>query len=100
LWALRPWLLTTFARASAAQGAVLWVENVATLSAAFAVFNLIPIPPFTGGLILAGYAPRLHGLLMRRIMIPAAVFTAILFAADAAELVDPAFRAIAGWFFR
>ncbi len=100
LWMLRPSMTAIFPGASAAQSAVLWLENVATLSAAFAVFNLIPIPPFTAGLVLAGYAPRLHGLLVSRIMIPSAVFTAILFAADAAGLVDPAFRAIGRWFFR
>ena len=98
-WALRPWLLTTFVGATAAQGAVLWVENLATLSVAFAVVNLIPIPPFTAGLLLAGYAPRLYGLLVSRIVIPSAVILAILFAADAADLVDPAFRQISGWFF-
>ncbi|MGE3717122.1 MAG: hypothetical protein AB7G07_01850 [Bauldia sp.] len=100
LLALRAWVLTTFAGASAAQSAVLWFENVAIVSAGFAVFNLIPIPPFTAGLLLAGYAPRLHGLLTRRIVIPALVFTVALFAADAADLVDPAVRAIARWFYR
>jgi hypothetical protein len=99
LWALRPWLLTNFVGATAAQGAVLWIENVATLSVAFAIVNLIPIPPFTAGLLLAGYAPRLYGLLVSRIVIPSAVILAIFFAADAADLVDPVFREISGWFF-
>ena len=99
LWALRPWLLTNFVGATAAQGAVLWIENVATLSVTFAIVNLIPIPPFTAGLLLAGYAPRLHGLLVSRIVIPSAVILALFFAADAADLVDPVFREISGWFF-
>lgn len=100
LWALRSPLLTAFAGATAAQAAVLWLENVAMLSAAFVVFNLIPVPPLTAGLLLRGYAPRLHSLLLRRITYPAVALLALLFAADAADMVDPAVRTAAGWFFR
>ncbi|MCW5714227.1 MAG: hypothetical protein KIT43_06940 [Bauldia sp.] len=99
LWLLRPWLLTTFVGTSAIQSTVLWFENVAMMSAAFVVFNLIPIPPFAAGLILSGYAPRLHALLVRRIILPAAAFAAVLYFADRAGLVAPLYRSIARWFF-
>lgn len=100
LWLLRPWLLTSFVGTSAIQTSVLWFENVATMTAAFVVFNLIPIPPFAAGLLLSGYAPRVYALLVRRIMLPSAVFAAILYFADQAGLVAPLFRDVAGWFFR
>ncbi|MCC6735579.1 MAG: hypothetical protein IT534_05565 [Bauldia sp.] len=99
LWLLRPWLITSFSGTSAVQGAVLWFENVAMLSAAFVVFNLIPIPPFAMGLVLSGYAPRLYALLVRRTMVPAFVFGVILFFADRDGLVAPAVRSIFAWFF-
>jgi hypothetical protein len=99
LWALRPWLITSFPGASATQGAVLWVENVSTLSTAFVLFNLSPIPPFTAGLILGGYAPRLHGILVSRIIVPSVLFLVLLFAADAANILDPVVHGVAEWFF-
>ncbi|MGV8839424.1 MAG: hypothetical protein ACWA6X_03865 [Bauldia sp.] len=99
LWLLRPWLLTTFSGTSAVQGAVLWFENVAMLSSAFVVFNLIPIPPFAMGLVLSGYAPRVYALLVRRIFFPSAAIAAILYFADDAGLVGPAVRSVFAWFF-
>jgi Zn-dependent protease len=99
LWLLRPWLLTTFVGTSAIQTSVLWFENLAGMTAAFVVINLIPIPPFAAGLLLSGYAPRLYALLVRRIVLPSAVFAVILYFADRAGLVAPVYRDIAGWFF-
>jgi len=99
LWLLRPWLLTTFVGTSAIQTSVLWFENLAGMTAAFVVINLIPIPPFAAGLLLSGYAPRLYALLVGRIVLPSAVFAVILYFADRAGLVAPVFRDIARWFF-
>ena len=99
LWLLRPWLLTTFVGTSAIQTSVLWFENLAGMTAAFVVINLIPIPPFAAGLLLSGYAPRLYALLVRRIVLPSAVLAVILYFADQAGLVAPVYRDIAGWFF-
>jgi Zn-dependent protease len=94
LWLLRPWLLSTFSGTTAIQGLVLWFENVAMLSTAFVVFNLIPVPPFAMGHMLAGFAPRLHALLVRHIVIPALAIAVILLLADRAGLVAPVVRAI------
>jgi len=99
LWLLRPWLLTTFAGTSAIQTSVLWFENLAGMTAAFVVINLIPIPPFAAGLLLSGYAPRLYALLVGRIVLPAAVFAVILYFAHRSGLVAPVYRDIARWFF-
>lgn len=100
LWMLRPWLQTTFSGTSAVQTLVLMSENAALLSAVFAVVNLIPVPPFTAGILLAGFAPRLHARLTSRVVLPALAIGVALFLADRADILNPATRAIGDFFFR
>jgi len=100
LWLIRPWLLTTFSGTSAVQTLVLMSENAARLSVVFVVVNLIPLPPLTAGLLLRGFAPRLHVGLTARTLLPAFAFGVVLFAADRADILDPATRAISDLFLR
>jgi len=46
---------------------VAWLNVLAPMSVVFAVVNLMPLPPFTGGHILAALSPRLYALAMSRV---------------------------------
>ncbi|MDT8858125.1 hypothetical protein RNZ50_24445 [Paracoccaceae bacterium Fryx2] len=52
--------------ATGAPHVVAWIAAVADLSGWFVVVNLLPLPPLTGGLLLAAVAPGLHRLLLAR----------------------------------
>lgn len=96
LWMLRPTILTTFSDTSLVRSVLLWIDTTATMSVWFAVFNLIPIPPLTGGLVLRLVAPDLHRVLTARILIPAVVIGVIVFAINAADLLSPVIGDVSG----
>ncbi|MCW5697499.1 MAG: hypothetical protein KIS96_12305 [Bauldia sp.] len=95
LWLLRPTILTTFPDTSLVRSILLWIDTTATMSVWFAAINLIPIPPFTGGLVLTLIAPDLYRRITKRIIIPAIAVGIVLFAINAANNLSPAVRAVA-----
>jgi len=44
-----------------------WLNVLGQMSVVFAVVNLVPLPPFTGGHLLNAFAPKLHELAMSRV---------------------------------
>lgn len=52
---------------SASNQVIAWLNVLAPMSIVLAVVNLIPLPPFTGGHILAAISPRLFALAMSRV---------------------------------
>lgn len=44
-----------------------WLNVLGQMSVVFAVVNLVPLPPFTGGHLLSAFAPKLHALAMSRL---------------------------------
>lgn len=57
--ALRPLVLAWWPAATSPQ-AFAWIGTFADLSVWFVIFNLAPLPPLTGGLLLAALLPALH----------------------------------------
>jgi len=89
LWQLRGPLLGMFPGTTFAVHVVGLLEVTADLALRFAVFNLLPLPPLTAGLILSGLAPGLASRL-RRHHLPVALAIALLVAAGAAfRLFEP-----------
>lgn len=89
LWLLRPTLITSFEDTNVVRTFGLWIDTFATMTIWFAVLNLIPIPPFTGGLFLALVSPRLHQMMMERLIVVAIVLAVLVFAGAAAGVFDP-----------
>ncbi len=100
LWLLRPTLVTTFPDTGFVRTINLWIDTMATLSVWFAVINLIPFPPFTGGLILALVAPQLHKLMIERLLVVTIVLAVIIFAGAAADVFDPAVNEVRDFLLR
>lgn len=90
LWLLRPTLVTAFPDTSLIRNINLWIDMMATMSVWFVVLNLIPIPPFTGGLVLALIRPNLHKWLVDRLLLVAIVIGVIVVVGAAADIIDPA----------
>ncbi len=63
---LRPLVLAWWPADTSIHAAA-WIGTFAELSSWFVVFNLIPLPPFTGGLLLAALFPALHRQVMARV---------------------------------
>lgn len=100
LWLLRPTLITTFPDTSLVRTINLWIDAMATMSVWFAVINLIPIPPFTGGLVLALIRPDAHKWLVDRILLVAIVVAVIIVAGAAADVIDPAIDEVRAFILR
>ncbi|MCW5719085.1 MAG: hypothetical protein KIS68_14775 [Bauldia sp.] len=65
------------------------LQVIASTGVAFALFNLVPLPPLTGGLLLGVVAPRLYRWFAERALLPALVIVLFL-AAGAIQLwLDP-----------
>ena len=94
LWLLRPLVITTFPDASAVQTLSLWIETTVTMSVWFAVINIVPIPPLTGGLILSLMAPSLHRALNDRVLYMAIGLAVIIFSGVAVTVFDPVIEAV------
>lgn len=100
LWLLRPTIVTTLPDGSFSRSVVVWIDTAAVIAVWFAVTSLIPLPPFTGGLLLARFAPALHAQLARRTFFVALAWGIVVVALAAANLLDPAIRAVADLFLR
>ncbi len=76
--ALRPAIFAVWPAESSIQAAA-WIGVFAELSVWFVVFNLLPFPPLTGGLLLAALLPDLHRRLMAHVhWIAVAIAAALL----------------------
>ncbi len=67
----------------------------ARLSLWFALFNLLPIPPLTGGQLLLALAPRLTELVKRRQLYLALGLAVLLVTSVARDGLQPAYTAVA-----
>jgi Zn-dependent protease len=75
--------------------AVALLDLAAGLSVWFAVFNLIPLPPLTGGLVLRALAPPATAWLARYAMILIVVLAAFIISGLARTTLAPAYDAVA-----
>lgn len=80
-----------FAPAAASNQITAWLQILAEMSVVFAVINLVPLPPFTGGHILAAVAPRVWALVEPRTTIIAIVLV-VLAAIDRGAVVGGVLR--------
>lgn len=78
----------------------IWLQLFAQMSVVFAIMNLIPLPPFSGGHLLQALAPNLYAKALSRITIIAVVI-AVLALIDRGAVVravlGPLVRAITGF---
>ncbi|GLQ08763.1 peptidase M50 [Devosia yakushimensis] len=79
------------APAAASNQITAWLQILAEMSVVFAVINLVPLPPFTGGHILAAVAPRLWALVEPRVTI-IAIALVVLAAIDRGAVVGGVLR--------
>lgn len=100
LWLLRPTIITSLPDVSAVQTLSVWIDTAATMAVWFAVVNLIPVPPLTGGLLLALIAPSLYRVLMKHILYIAIGMAVLVFTGAAATVLDPAVEAARAVFLR
>lgn len=100
LWLLRPTVVTSLPDSGFSRSLVQWIDITATMTVWFAVVSLIPLPPFTGGLLLAQIAPGLHALLTRRVLFTAIAAGVVVFVLGGANLLSPAIRSVADFFLR
>ena len=95
LWLLRPTLLTAFSDTSVIRTLVLFIETMARMTVWFAIVNLVPIPPLTGGLFLAVLAPGAYRFLDGKRIFVAIALAAIAFTGAAVDVLDGAVNAVA-----
>jgi Zn-dependent protease len=65
------------------------LEVIASTGIAFALFNILPLPPLTGGLLLAVVAPRLYLWFAERALLPALLIALLLAAGTIQAWLDP-----------
>ena len=76
------------------------IENIGQLGIWFALVNLVPLPPFTGGHLLSALVPK-TGELMRRFHIYFAILIAVIAATSiVTRALEPAYRVVAGFVLR
>jgi Zn-dependent protease len=76
------------------------IENIGQLGIWFAIVNLLPLPPFTGGHLLSVLVPK-TGELMRRFHIYFALLLAVIAATGiVTRVLDPVYRVVAGFVLR
>lgn len=89
-WQARPLLLAQFPGSNPAIFVIGTIETLARMSIWLAVLNLVPLPPFTAGLLLSALAPRLHRLMMRHLTWICVALTLVLLSGMVQPLVLPA----------
>ncbi len=65
------------------------LDVIAATGVAFALFNVLPLPPLTGGLLLAVVAPRLYRWFAERALLPALLIALLLAAGTIQAWLDP-----------
>ena len=65
------------------------LEVIASTGIAFALFILVPLPPITGGLLLAAVAPGLYRWFAERALLPALLIAILLAAGVIQGWLDP-----------
>lgn len=65
------------------------LRAIASTGIAFALFNLVPLPPLTGGLLLAVLAPPLYRWFAERAIFPALLIGFFLLAGAIQDWLDP-----------
>lgn len=65
------------------------LRTIAATAIAFALFNLLPLPPLTGGLLLAVVAPPVHRWLAERALFPALLIAILLADGVVQDWLDP-----------
>ena len=65
IWLTRPWLIAAIPDANLSAGLSTFIRTLLEMSVWFTIFNILPIPPLTGGLILQALAPAAHAVLLR-----------------------------------
>jgi len=65
------------------------LEVTASTAIAFALLNVVPVPPLTGGLLLAVVAPPVYRWLAERALLPALLIALLLAAGAIQEWLDP-----------
>jgi Zn-dependent protease len=71
------------------------IETIGELAVWFAVINVLPVPPLTGGYLLAGFAPRLGDLMRNSYIYAALLLTAFAATGMITSVLAPVQRAIA-----
>lgn len=94
LWLLRPALITSFSDSSAIRTLILMIETMARMTVWFAVVNIIPVPPLTGGLLLAAVAPTAYRFLDEKRLFIGIAFGVIAFAGAATDVLDTTVSAL------
>jgi Zn-dependent protease len=93
--ALRGPALTLFS-GNFALGLAAFFDVAAGLALSFALFNLLPLPPLTGGHFLQALHPPLHALLERQQTICVIALAAFIVTGLAEKLVAPMYAALGG----
>jgi Zn-dependent protease len=77
--------------------AVAFLDLAAALSIAFAVFNLIPLPPLTAGLVLHAVVPAATRWLDRYAIVVVIVLAAFIVSGLAQSAIAPLYRTVSSW---
>lgn len=71
------------------------INTITRLGVGFCIFNLIPLPPLTGGHLLAAIVPRAEARLTKAYLPMAAVMIAVLALTDAGGMIQRAYAGAA-----
>jgi len=94
LWSSRNYLLDRFPNSSLVVSLIGWIEVAVDLALHFAVLNLIPLPPLTAGIILAGLLPAAHRWMAERPLVPSLAIAAFVALGGAQVVLGPVVRAL------
>jgi len=94
LWAVRPLVHSAFPASNPAAAVIGMFEVTARMTAWFVVINLIPLPPFTAGLLLSALAPSIYRWIINHLTWVSIAIAAILFSLVPQALLLPAIRAL------
>jgi Zn-dependent protease len=66
-----------------------FITALADMSVWFAIANVLPVPPLTGGYLLQAVAPALHRRIAERWIVPALLLAALIVTGMARQLLQP-----------